>query len=287
MKKHLLKKAKVNRSHFGNAVVFILVALFGVFMALPFVYAVGNSLKPLNELWLFPPRLWPLKPTFENFKSIWGLVQNSSVPMSRYLFNTIFITVVGTTGQVFFCSLCAYALAKHPFPGNKLIFKVIFFSLMFNAAVTQIPTYLLMAKLHWIDTYYSLIVPAIGSSFGLYLIKQFIEQLNDSILEAARIDGAGEFRIYSRIVMPMIKPAWLTLIVFSVQALWNSGTTVYIFREELKTFSYAISQIVSGGIARAGAASAASVIMMIVPIVVYVITQSNIIDTMASSGVKE
>ena len=161
MKKHLLKKAKVNRSHFGNAVVFILVALFGVFMALPFVYAVGNSLKPLNELWLFPPRLWPLKPTFENFKSIWGLVQNSSVPMSRYLFNTIFITVVGTTGQVFFCSLCAYALAKHPFPGNKLIFKVIFFSLMFNAAVTQIPTYLLMAKLHWIDTYYSLIVPAI------------------------------------------------------------------------------------------------------------------------------
>ncbi|MBR4073278.1 MAG: carbohydrate ABC transporter permease [Clostridia bacterium] len=287
MKKHLLKKAKVNRSHFGNAVVFILVALFGVFMALPFVYAVGNSLKPLNELWLFPPRLWPLKPTFENFKSIWGLVQNSSVPMSRYLFNTIFITVVGTTGQVFFCSLCAYALAKHPFPGNKLIFKVIFFSLMFNAAVTQIPTYLLMAKLHWIDTYYSLIVPAIGSSFGLYLIKQFIEQLNDSILEAARIDGAGEFRIYSRIVMPMIKPAWLTLIVFSVQALWNSGTTVYIFREELKTFSYAISQMVSGGIARAGAASAASVIMMIVPIVVYVITQSNIIDTMASSGVKE
>lgn len=286
-KKHVLKRARLNRSHAGNALVMLLVVLFGLVMALPFIYALGNAFKPLNELWMFPPRLWPINPTVENFRSIWALMQNTDVPMSRYLFNTVFITVVGTVGQVFFASLCAYPLSKHKFPGHTFIFKLIFFSLMFNATVTAVPTYLLLARMKWIDTYLALIVPVMGSSFGLYLMKQFIDQINDSILEAAKIDGAHEFYVYWHVVMPMVKPAWLTLIVFSVQSLWNTGTTTYIYSEQLKTFSYAISQIVAGGIARAGAASAASVIMMVVPIAVYLVTQSNIMETMASSGVKE
>lgn len=287
IKKHFMHKAKVNRSHAGNAAVFIGVLMLGAFMALPFVYAVGSAFKPLNELFLYPPRLLPQNPTFENFKSLWALMKSSWVPMSRYIFNTVLITVVGTVGQIIISSMCAFPLAKHPFPGNKFIFRIIFLSLMFHASATAIPTYIIMAKLHMLDTYWALILPACAGSFGLYLMKQFIEQINNAILEAAEIDGAGIWQVYMKVVMPMVKPAWLTLAVFSVQSLWNLGTSTYIYSEELKTFSYATSQIVAGGVARTGTGMAVAVIMMLVPIAVYIFTQSSVMQTMASSGVKE
>lgn len=284
---HLLKHAKVNRSHGGNFLVFLFIMVLGLFTALPFVYAVSNSFKPLNELWVFPPPLFPRNPVMTNYADLFELLQNSWVPVSRYLFNTLFITVVGTLGQVIFASMCAYALAKIPFPGAKFIFKLIFFSLMFGTAVTGIPSYLIMIKLHMVDTYWAVIIPAMGNALGLYLMKQFMEQINDSILEAAHIDGASDWKIFWRVVMPQVKPAWLTLIVFSVQSLWNTQPGTLIYSEQLKTFPYAISQIISGGLARAGVGSAMAVIMALVPILVFVFTQSSIIETMTSSGVKE
>ena len=286
-RRHHLHRARVNRSHGGNFLALVLVVALGCFTALPFVYAVGNAFKPLNELWIFPPKLLPQRPTPANFADLFGLLGNSWVPMSRYLFNTVFITTAGTLGNIIFSSLCAYALAKHPFPGNKAIFRIIFFSLMYGSAVTGIPSYLVMMKLGWIDTYWSVIIPSMGSAFGLYLMKQFMEQLNNAVLEAAKIDGAGEWRIFWAVVMPQVKSAWMTLTVFSVQSLWNCNPVNYIFSEQLKTFPYAVSQIVSGGIARAGVGSAMTVVMMIVPIVVFVFSQSRIIETMVSSGVKE
>jgi len=288
-KKHLfhMSKAQVSRSHAGNAFTFLFVFALGLFIALPLVYAVGNSLKPLNELWIFPPNLLPRRPTFRNFSELFILLQNSWVPMPRYLFNTIFITAVGTFGQVILSSLCAYPLAKHPFPGAKIIFRMVFFSLMFSSAVTSVPNYLVTVKIGWIDTYRAVIIPAMGNALGLYLMKQFMEQIHDSFLESAKIDGASEWRIFWGIVMPMVKPAWLTLIVFSVQSFWNMGANIMIYSEKLKTFPYAVSQIVAGGIARAGVATAVMVVMMAVPMAVFVVTQRSIIQTMASSGVKE
>ena len=283
----LLKHAKVNRSHGGNFVVFLFVLVLGTFTALPFVYAVSNAFKPLNELWIFPPPLFPRNPVLTNFVDLFELLQNSWVPITRYLFNTVFITVVGTAGQIIFASMCAYPLAKIPFPGGQFLFKLIFFSLMFGSAVTGIPSYLIMIKLNMVNTYWAVIIPAMGSTFGLYLMKQFMEQIYDSILEAARIDGASEWTIFWKIVMAQVKPAWLTLMVFSVQSLWNTQPGTLIYTEQLKTFPYAISQIIAGGIARAGVGSAMSVIMALVPILVFMFTQSNIIETMTSSGIKE
>lgn len=284
---HRERKRKLNRSLGGNIVIFTCITLLGLFMALPLVYAIGNAFKPLNELWKFPPTIIPRNPTFQNFKDLFTLMQNSWVPMTRYIFNTVFITACGTAGQVIFASACAYPLAKHKFPGHNFVFSVIVLSLMFSTVVTNIPNYLIMSKLHWIDTYAAIIVPAMGSSLGLYLIKQSIETLPDSILEAAKIDGANEFVIYWRIVMPNVKAAWLTLIVFSVQSLWNTSSSSFIYSEQLKTLPYAISQILTGGIARAGVGSAATVLLMIVPIGVFLFTQSSIVETMASSGMKE
>ena len=179
-------------------------------------------------------------------------------------------------------------LAKHTFPGSKLVFSIIVTTLMFNATVTAIPNFMVMSWLKLLDSYASLILPAFGSSLGLYLMKQFMEQmLNDSVIEAARIDGAREGTIFWHIVMPMVKPAWLTLIIFSFKDLWNIGGTTYIHTEELKTLNYAMSQILAGGIARAGVGGAAAVIMMIVPVAVFIFTQSNVVETMGASGMKE
>lgn len=184
--------------------------------------------------------------------------------------------------------MCAYTFSKHRFPGSRISFRLIVLSLMFSSAVTAVPSYLIIAKLHLVDTLWSLILPAFSSSLGLYLMKQFMDSMvPDSLLESARLDGASEGRILFQIVMPIVKPAWLTLIVFSFQNLWNASGGIYIQTENWKTLNYVIGQIVSGGIARAGTGAASIVVMMVLPITVFVITQSNIIETMATSGMKD
>ena len=159
---------------------------------------------------------------------------------------------------------------------------------MFHQTVTAIANFLTMSTLHWLDSYLALIVPAFCTSMGLYLMKQFMETgVSTEVLESARLDGASEFRTFWVIAMPMVKPAWLTLMIESFKNLWNSGNSIYIYSEQLKTFNYAINQIVTGGIARAGVGAASTVIMMIVPITVFIICQSNVIETMGSSGMKD
>ena len=283
-----LVQKRVNRSAGGDFGLFSVIIFFALVMVLPMVYAIIQSLKPLDELWIFPPRFWVANPTLKNFKDLFQNLNNSWIPFSRYLFNTLLVSVVGTGGHVILASMAAYALSKRKFYGSEFIFKIITLSLMFSASVTGIPTFIIMSKCLLIDTYWSIILPAFSSTLGLYLMKQFMEMMvNDSVIEAAHIDGAGELRIFWVIVMPMVKPAWLTLIVFSFQGLWNATGATYIYSEELKSLNYAVSQIVSAGIARAGTAAAAIVFMMALPILVFVFTQSNIVETMSSSGVKE
>lgn len=278
----------LNRSLGGDICVYILLAIVGAFMVLPLVYTIVQSMKPLVELWVFPPRLYVVNPTGKNYTDLFTLMGTSWVPFSRYIFNTVFISVVGTTGNVLLSSMAAYAISKIKFPGRNFLFQTVVYSLMFNATVTAITQFITMSVLGWVDTYLSIIVPAFCTTFGLYLMKQFMEtSVQDSVLESARLEGAGEFRIFWQIAMPMVKPAWVTLIIFAFNGLWNSGSSVFIYSEQLKTFNYAISQIVTGGIARSGASAAANVISMIVPIFVFIITQSNVIQTMSTSGMKD
>ena len=286
--KFKIKKRSINRSVGGDLGINIILILFGAFMFLPMVYAVSQSLKPLDELWMFPPRFFVKNPNFKNYAELFRLMSESWVPFSRYIFNTALVAIAGTGGHLILASLAAYSLTKIKFPGRKVMFNLVQKSLMFHATVSALSNFIIMSFLGWIDTYWSLIVPAFGSTLGLYLMKQFMETtVPDSVLESARLDGAKELKIYWTIVMPMVKPAWLTLIVYSFQGLWNSGTSIYIYSEQLKTFNYAIQQILAGGIVRSGASAAATVIMMIVPVGVFVLTQSNIIETMASSGMKD
>jgi len=281
-------KRSINRSKGGDAAIFILLGIVAVIMVMPMVYAIVQALKPLDELWVFPPRFYVVNPTLKNFSDLFRLMGNSWVPFSRYIFNTVFISIAGTAGNVLLSSYAAYAISKIHFPGRKFLFSVIVYSLMFNATVTGITNFLLMTYLGWVDTYLAVIVPACCTTFGLYLMKQFMEtSVNDSVLESARIEGASENRIFWTIAMPMVKPAWVTLIIFAFKDLWNTGQNMYIYSEQLKTFNYAISQIVTSGIARSGVGAAAMVVTMIVPITVFIISQSNVIQTMSTSGMKD
>ena len=281
------RRKKVNRSAFGNVMTVLFLILVGIFMALPLVFAISASLKPMEEVFRYPPTIFPQNPTPQNFSDLFVLMNTSWVPFSRYFFNTIFITAVGTFGQIVCCSLCAFALSLHKFPGNRFITKMIELALMFNGTVLGIPTYMIMSSIGFVDTQWAVIVPVFASALGLHLIRSFMTQIPISVVEAARIDGAGHFRVFWSIVMPNVKSAWLTLMIFAVQGLWNKGASLFIQSESLKTLSYALSQIVSVGIARTGVANAVSVIMMSVPIIMFIISQSNIIETMATSGMKE
>ena len=277
----------LNRSVGGDTGIFVFLAIMGVFMFLPMYYTFIQSLKPLDELWMFPPRFYVSKITFKNFSDLFSLLNTSWVPFSRYIFNTVFITAAGTFGNLFFSSIAAYALAKIPFPGRKGIFWLMQKSLMFTSTVTAIANFLTLSYLGLMDNVFAIIIPAWGSTMGLYLMKQFMDSsISDDVLESARLDGCSELRTFWQIAMPMVKPAWLTLIIYSFQGLWQTGSSPYIYSEQYKTLNYAITQITAGGVARAGAAAAGTVIMMIVPILVFVITQSNIIETMATSGMK-
>ena len=281
-------KVVLNRSAGGDTGITVILVLFGLFMFLPMYYVVIQSLKPLDELFMFPPRFYVINPTFENFSDLVSLMSESWVPFSRYIFNTVLITIGGTLGNLIFGSMAAYSLSKLRFPGRNAIFQLIVMSLMFHSTVNQVTHFIILSSFGWIDTYLSIIVPSMAGTMGLYLMKQFMEtSVPDTGLESARLDGASEFRTYLTIAMPMVKPAWLTLIIECFKSLWNSGSSIYIHSEELKTVNYAIQQIVTGGIARSGAGAAATVVMMIVPILVFVFNQSQIIETMGSSGMKD
>lgn len=290
MKKLRTRKHKVilNRSAGGDFGITFFLVLMGAFMFLPMVYTIMQSLKPLDELWMFPPRFYVISPTLDNFGDLFALMNENNVPLTRYIFNTVFISLSGTFGNLLLSAMAAYALSKMKFPGRNFIFQTIVLSLMFHQTVTAIANFLTMSTLGWVDTYLAIIVPAFATTLGLYLMKQFMESnVPDQVLESARLDGASEFRTFWIIAMPMVKPAWLTLMIETFKNLWNAGSSIYIHSEQLKSFNYAVQQVVSGGIARAGAGAAATVVMMSVPIIVFVICQSNIIETMGASGMKD
>ena len=271
----------------GDFFLYLFLGLIAVAMVFPLVYAVSSALKPLDELFMFPPAIFAKNPTMDNFSDLFITMGKSWVPFTRYVFNTVYVTVVGTAGHLIIASMAAFVLAKYEFPGGNAFFRLVTVALMFNGYVTAIPNYLIINGLGGIDKFWAVIIPAFAAPIGLFLMKQFMEGIPMALIEAAKIDGASEWRVFSTIVLPNVKPAWLTLIIFSVQRLWNDRAATYIYSEEKKMLVYALQQIQSGGIARTGQAAAVTVIVMLVPIVIFIMSESQILETMASSGLKE
>lgn len=274
------------RSFWGNLGIFVFLALVSVLMVAPLVYSVINSFKPLDELFAFPPRFFVVRPTTQNYTTLFKLVANMWVPFSRYLFNSVFITVIVTVGNVIIASMAAYPLAKYKLRLSWL-FDLVVLTLLFNGAVLSLPQYIIMARLHMINTLFVYIIPNLAAPLGLFLMKQFMERVPMTLIESARIDGAREFKIFFRIVMPQVKPAWMTLTLFTFQAVWAQQPLNMVFDENLKLLNMAFTNVISAGISRLGPSMAAAVVLLLPPILVFLFTQSNVIETMSASGIKE
>ena len=270
---------------------YLVMTILALLTMLPIVYMVSTSFKPLEEMFLYPPRFLVRHPTMRNFAELILAIDSFQVPFARYLFNSLLIATVTAGGSVILSSLAAYPLAKYPrMPGAKLFFAVIISALMFAPEVTQIPRYLIVDKLNLIDTYFGMILPALAGSYGLFLMKQFMEQLPIELIEAAKVDGATEWRIFWQIIMPLVRPAWITLIIFSFIGTWNDFFTPLIFTrsEQMKTLPLMMSNIGGGPgvVARWGAVAAASMVMILPTLILFVFLQRYVMETMAYSGIK-
>ena len=267
-------KSHLGKSRIGSLINLLLIICLSFFLVLPFIYTINNAFKPIEELYRFPPRIFVQNPTLVNFVDMFNLLNETTMSFWRYIFNTVLLTSVGAVSQIILASLCAYSLALIPYPGSNAIFKTIQFSLMFSGSVTSVPTTIIFAKLGLIDTYLGMLLPTIVSTMGLYLMKQFMEStISPTLLEAARIDGAGELQIFFKIAMPLLKPAWLTLIILAIQSLWGAGSS-NTYSEVYKTMPQAFSQISTGSIERTGASAAISLIMISVPLICFIVMQS-------------
>ena len=279
---------RFTRSRAGTVFYLLFLTIMGLFCLLPLIYCVATSLKPLDEIMIFPPKFFVTRPTLSNFAVIPELLSGLDVPIERYIFNSLFTTIVTTFIHITVSTMAAFALTKSQLRGKKLIFNIVQFALLFNAYTLSLPQLIIMANMRIIDTYWVYILPHMASTLGVFLMKQYMEgYLSDTYLEAAKIDGAGYFRIFWQIVLPMVKPALLTLTLFAFRDIWAAVPANTVFSEEIKTLPMIMGQISAGGVARAGSAMAVTVIMMIPPIAVYLITQGNVVETMSSSGIKE
>lgn len=292
MKNYKPTVKKSQRSFWGNVILGIFLLAMGIAFFFPVIYMISQSLKPMNEMYIFPPRILVSNPTTDNYRDFINVLANTVVPVTRSLFNSLFVVVIGSVGHIVIASLCAFPLAKYKFPGSAFINQLIVYSLMFNATVTMIPNFLTIAGLGMLDTQWAIIIPGFASTLGLYLMKNFMEQIPDSLMEAAQIDGAGYFRIHFTIVMPVVKPALVTAFILVFQSFWTNTGDKFIYTEAKKGFAYVVQQLASGkvtgvGSSYRGISSAAAVVMFAVPLIVFLIMQNNVVSTMATSGMKE
>lgn len=277
---------QAGRKKGSTVLMFLFLAVLGIFIFFPVYLTVVMSVKPVEELFIFPPKLYTLRPTLKNFRDMFEIMRQNRVPFSRYVFNSITVTVSVTALQCVFVSMAAFVLAKCRFAGRKLINNIIVVSLLYQSNVIYIMQYMVLAKLNLIDSLLAVILPSVASPMGLFLMKQSISQIPDSIIESAKTDGAGLFRICWQIVMPNQKPALMTLIIFAFQSSWNMQSGAFVFHEQYKTLPTVVSQVSSAGLARAGTAMAAAVFMLVPPVVVFTAAQKHIIETMAHSGIR-
>lgn len=288
MKKTTSRYKRFTRSKIGNFFFFAVLIAAGLFTVLPLIYSIITSFKPLDELLAFPPKFYVIRPTLKNYTILPELMSDLEVPFSRYVANTLLISILITVLHVMIASMVAFVMCQVRNKWTGLLFATVQFALLYNATTLGVPQYLIFSKIHIIDTYWAYILPMLPSTMGVFLIKQYMDgAVPEALIEAARIDGAGVLRIFWQIVMPLVKPSWMTLVLFIFRDSWALQPNGTIFSEQLKTLPNIITQITSSGIARSGSAMAATVLLMIPPVAVYMITQSNVLETMSSAGIKE
>ena len=285
-------KINPDKFHRSQLKFYLILLPLGIFMAMPIVYITSHAFKPIDELFAYPPRFFVQKPTLGNFTDLMNITNATGVPMTRYLFNSIIITLTVVILTILISTMAGYILSKKRFKLKKTIFEINTLALMFVPAAVAIPRYLLIDKIGLLDNFFAHIFPLLAMPVGLFLVKQFIDQIPDELIEAAKIDGASDYSIFLKIIVPLVKPAIATIAILSFQMVWNNveTSTLFINDESMKTFSFFMATLATeasgNSVAGQGMAAAASLIMFLPNLVIFIILQSQVMNTMAHSGIK-
>lgn len=288
-KGHRMNPDKFER---GQVKIYLFVIPLVLITGLPIVFIVFHAFKPMEELFAFPPKFITTHPTLDNFRKLFKASRSAGIPLSKYVFNSILITVTTVFASLFFSTAAAYALSKLKFKGRTAMLQINQLALMFVSVAVMIPRYLIVNKLGLIDTYWAEILPLIALPVALFLVKQFVDQVPDSLIEAAYMDGAKEFQIYLKIILPMIKPAIATAAILVFQQVWTNleAANYYINDDGLKSLAFYMSTLTSttttNTVAGQGISAAASLIMFLPNLILFCILQKNVMNTMAHSGIK-
>mgnify|MGYP005762973579 CR=1 FL=1 len=274
----------------GQTKILLVLIPLALFFGLPILFLVCHAFKPMDELFAFPPRFYVVRPTLENFEKLFKASSTSGIPISRYVFNSIIVTALVVFASVVFATMSGFALSKLKFRGKNMIMEINNAALMFVAVAVMIPRYLLVDMIGIKDTYLAHILPLIALPVGLFLVKQFIDQVPDSLIEAAYIDGSGEFRIYWKIILPLIKPAIATCAILAFQQVWTNVETsnLYINNEGMKTLPFYLNTLINlnNNVAGQGVAAAASLLLFLPNFLMFLVLRKSFMNTMANSGIK-
>lgn len=279
-----------DRFHKSQIKFFVILIPMAIVMGLPIIYIFSQALKPLDELFIYPPKFFTSNPSLDNFKKLAEAMMSSDVPIYRYFFNSIATTLLTVVCTVFVTAFAAYALSKKEFKAKELIFSLNTAALMFVPIAVKIPKYLVIYGTGLIDNFWVHIIPGLAMPVGLFLVKQFMDQIPNELLEAARVDGAGDWYIFYKIILPLSKSSLATVVILTFQSAWGAmeASELYLNADNMKTFSYYMSTLTTTGndVVGIGMSAAATLIMFIPNLLIFIFMQKNVMSTMAHSGIK-
>lgn len=283
--------SRINPKRFsaGQIKFYLILLPLAVFMIIPVVFIINQAFKPLGELYAFPPTIFAKNPTLDNFKDLFALSGNTGVPMSRYLLNSLIVTLLTVVLNIVITITAAYAFSKKKFKGNKSLFGLNQLALMFVPTAVAVPRYIVIVRMGMINTWWAHILPLVAMPVGLFLVKQFVDQIPDALIEAAVMDGAKDFTIIRKVIIPLTKPAIATSVVLTFQQVWNAveASNNFITDDSMRTLAFYLGSIgTNNGVAAQGMVAAASAITFLPSLVIFVCMQSQVMNTMSHSGIK-
>ncbi|MBQ9123513.1 MAG: carbohydrate ABC transporter permease [Lachnospiraceae bacterium] len=276
----------------GQIKILLMILPMVLLTGLPIVFIFFHAFKPMEELFAFPPKFITTNPTFDNFRQLFKASRSAGIPLSKYVFNSLLITGAVVFSSLILTTAAAYSLSKLKYKGRNMLFTINQVAIMFVPVAVMIPRYLVVNVLGMTNSYWAQILPLIPLPVALFLVKQFVDQVPDSLIEAAYMDGAKELQIYTKVIIPLIKPAIATAAILVFQQVWTNmeASNYYVNDDGLKTLAFYMNTLTSttttNTVAGQGVAAAASLILFLPNLILFCILQKNVMNTMAHSGIK-